>query len=105
MIREKILGGSAQISGSFTHEEATDLAIVLRVGALPAPVDVIQNLTVGASLGQDSIRDGLYSGLAGALLVVLFISSTTGPRASSPTSRWPSTSCSCSSAWPCWARP
>ena len=73
VIREKILGGSAQISGSFTHEEATDLAIVLRVGALPAPVDVIQNLTVGASLGQDSIRDGLYSGLAGALLVVLFM--------------------------------
>ena len=73
VIREKILGGSAQISGSFTHEEATDLAIVLRVGALPAPVDVIQNLTVGASLGQDSIRDGLYSGLAGALMVVLFM--------------------------------
>ena len=73
VIREKILGGSAQISGSFTHEEATDLAIVLRVGALPAPVDVIQNLTVGASLGQDSIRDGIYSGLAGALLVVLFM--------------------------------
>ncbi|MDX9840888.1 MAG: protein translocase subunit SecD, partial [Desulfobulbus sp.] len=73
VIREKILGGSAQISGNFTHEEATDLAIVLRVGALPAPVDVIQNLTVGASLGQDSIRDGLYSGLAGALLVVLFM--------------------------------
>lgn len=73
VIREKILGGSAQISGNFTHEEATDLAIVLRVGALPAPVDVIQNLTVGASLGQDSINDGLYSGLAGALLVVLFM--------------------------------
>ena len=73
VIREKILGGSAQISGSFTHEEATDLAIVLRVGALPAPVDVIQNLTVGASLGQDSIRDGIYSGLAGALMVVLFM--------------------------------
>ena len=73
VIREKILGGSAQISGNFTHEEATDLAIVLRVGALPAPVDVIQNLTVGASLGQDSIRDGIYSGLAGALLVVLFM--------------------------------
>jgi SecD/SecF fusion protein len=52
VIREKILGGSAQISGSFTHEEATDLAIVLRLGALPAPVDVIQNLTVGASLAR-----------------------------------------------------
>ncbi|MEN8199524.1 MAG: protein translocase subunit SecDF, partial [Thermodesulfobacteriota bacterium] len=48
VIREKILGGSAQISGSFTHEDAADLAIVLRVGALPAPVDIIQNMTVGA---------------------------------------------------------
>ncbi len=56
VIREKILGGSAQISGSFTHEEASDLAIVLRVGALPAPVDVIQNVTVGSTLGQDSIK-------------------------------------------------
>ncbi|RUM36753.1 MAG: protein translocase subunit SecDF, partial [Desulfobulbus sp.] len=62
VIREKILGGKAQISGSFTHAEATDLAIVLRVGALPAPVEIIQNLTVGASLGQDSINKGLTSG-------------------------------------------
>jgi SecD/SecF fusion protein len=66
VIREKILGGSAQISGNFTHDEATDLAIVLRVGALPAPVDINQNLTVGASLGQDSIDKGLFSGLLGA---------------------------------------
>ncbi|WP_448872223.1 protein translocase subunit SecD [Desulfobulbus propionicus] len=73
VIREKILGGSAQISGNFTHDEATDLAIVLRVGALPAPVDIIQNLTVGASLGQDSIDKGLFSGLLGALLVVVFM--------------------------------
>ncbi len=73
VIREKILGGSAQISGSFSHEEATDLAIVLRVGALPAPVDIIQNLTVGASLGQDSINKGLFSGLLGTLLVVVFM--------------------------------
>ncbi|ADW19084.1 protein translocase subunit secF;protein translocase subunit secD [Desulfobulbus propionicus DSM 2032] len=73
VIREKILGGSAQISGNFTHNEATDLAIVLRVGALPAPVDIIQNLTVGASLGQDSIKDGLSSGLFGALLVIAFM--------------------------------
>ena len=73
VIREKILGGSAQISGNFTHNEATDLAIVLRVGALPAPVDVIQNLTVGASLGQDSIEDGLYAGLFGAFLVLAFM--------------------------------
>ena len=73
VIRERILGGSAQISGSFTHNEATDLAIVLRVGALPAPVDIIQNLTVGASLGQDSINKGMFSGLLGAALVVLFM--------------------------------
>jgi len=72
-IREKILGGKAQISGSFSHEEATDLAIVLRVGALPAPVDIIQNLTVGASLGRDSIQKGLTSGLFGALLVLVFM--------------------------------
>ena len=73
VIREKILGGKAQISGSFTHEEATDLAIVLRVGALPAPVEIIQNLTVGASLGQDSIKKGLTSGLFGALMVLVFM--------------------------------
>jgi SecD/SecF fusion protein len=73
VIREKILGGSAQISGNFTHNEATDLAIVLRVGALPAPVDIIQNLTVGASLGQDSINKGMFSGLLGTLLVVVFM--------------------------------
>ena len=73
VIRERILGGSAQISGSFTHEEASDLAIVLRVGALPAPVDVIQNMTVGSSLGKDSIQKGLISGVFGALLVLGFM--------------------------------
>jgi SecD/SecF fusion protein len=72
-INEKIMGGSAMISGSFSHEEATDLAIVLRVGALPAPVEIIQNLTVGASLGQDSINKGLISGVFGALLVLVFM--------------------------------
>jgi len=73
VIREKILGGSAQISGNFTYEEATDLAIVLRVGALPAPVEIIQNLTVGASLGKDSIDKGIMSGLIGAVLVMVFM--------------------------------
>ena len=73
VIREKILGGSAQISGSFTYDEAADLAIVLRVGALPAPVEIIQNLTVGASLGKDSIQKGLMSGLFGTLLVLIFM--------------------------------
>lgn len=73
VIRERILGGSAQISGNFTYEDATDLAIVLRIGALPAPVEIIQNLTVGASLGLDSIKKGVYSGLFGTALVVLFM--------------------------------
>ncbi len=73
VIREKIGGGHAQISGSFTHEEATDLAIVLRAGALPAPVHIIQNVTVGPSLGRDSIQKGLYSGLLGACFVIVFM--------------------------------
>lgn len=73
VIRERILGGSAQISGSFTHEDASDLAIVLRVGALPAPVDIVQNMTVGASLGQDSINKGLTSGIFGTILVIGFM--------------------------------
>ena len=73
VIRDRILGGSAQITGSFSHEEAADLAIVLRVGALPAPVDIIQNMSVGASLGQDSITQGLTAGLWGAVMVVAFI--------------------------------
>ena len=73
VIRERILGGSAQISGSFTHEEASDLAIVLRVGALPAPVDVIQNMTVGSTLGKDMIKKGIMSGIFGALMVLSFM--------------------------------
>ncbi len=73
VIREKILGGSAQISGNFNYEDATDLAIVLRIGALPAPVEIIQNLTVGASLGQDSINKGLAAGLLGTVMVLVFM--------------------------------
>lgn len=73
VIRDKIIGGAAQITGSFDHQEASDLAIVLRVGALPAPIDIIQNLTVGASLGQDSIDQGLASGFFGAILVLGFM--------------------------------
>ena len=73
VIRDRILGGSAQITGSFSHEEAADLAIVLRVGALPAPVDIIQNMSVGASLGQDSITQGLTAGLWGAVMVLAFM--------------------------------
>jgi preprotein translocase subunit SecD len=73
VIRERISGGSAQITGSFSEKEASDLAIVLRAGALPAPVKIIQNVTVGPSLGQDSIKKGLVAGLVGVLLVVAFM--------------------------------
>jgi preprotein translocase subunit SecD len=73
VIREKISGGKAQISGRFTAEEARDLAIVLRAGALPAPVNIISNLTVGPSLGQDSIDKGVRAAILGGALVILFM--------------------------------
>ncbi len=73
VIRERIPGGQAQITGGFTYEEASDLAIVLRAGALPAPVKVIQNITVGPTLGRDSIKKGLTSGLIGGLAVLVFM--------------------------------
>jgi preprotein translocase subunit SecD len=72
-IQEKISGGRAQITGSFSMQEATDLAIVLRAGALPAPLKVIQDLTVGPSLGRDSIEKGIRATLFAGLLVVLFM--------------------------------
>ncbi len=72
-IRERIPGGRAQISGSFTTQEANDLAIVLRAGALPAPVHIIQNVTVGPSLGRDSIDKGITAGIVGTILVVGFM--------------------------------
>jgi preprotein translocase subunit SecD len=73
VIQEKIAGGRAQITGRFDMKEASDLAIVLRAGALPAPVKIIEERTVGPSLGQDSIRKGLISILFSAILVVLFM--------------------------------
>lgn len=73
VIRERISGGSAQISGSFTEKDAADLAIVLRAGSLPAPVKIIQNVTVGPSLGQDSINKGLMAGVVGVALVIIFM--------------------------------
>jgi len=63
VIREKISGGEAQITGGFTMEEASDLALVLRAGALPAPVKILQNITIGPSLGKDSIQKGIVAGL------------------------------------------
>ena len=73
VIQDKISGGEARITGNFTTEEAHDLAIVLRAGALPAPVTILEERTVGPSLGADSIRTGLISMLVGGLLVVLFM--------------------------------
>jgi preprotein translocase subunit SecD len=73
VIQEPILGGEARITGHFTPEEARDLAIVLREGALPAPVTIIENRTVGPSLGSDSIAQGVRATILGATLVVLFL--------------------------------
>ncbi|HEY0301717.1 MAG TPA: protein translocase subunit SecD [Rhizomicrobium sp.] len=73
MIDEPILGGSGQIQGSFTSASANDLATLLRAGALPAPLKVIDRRSVGAELGADSIEAGRYSALAGLVLVALFM--------------------------------
>lgn len=73
VIREKISGGEAQISGSFTMEEAKDLAIVLRAGSLPAPVKILENRTIGPSLGLDSINKGVVAGIIGVTAVILFM--------------------------------
>ncbi|MFM8409320.1 MAG: protein translocase subunit SecD [Alphaproteobacteria bacterium] len=73
VIREKIAGGKASISGQFDIKEARDLAIVLRAGALPAPIKIIEERTVGPSLGRDSIRKGVVSLLVGGLAVVAFM--------------------------------
>jgi len=73
VIRERIAGGSAQITGSFSPEEAHDLAIILRAGALPAPVKVVEERSIGPSLGQDSIDQGINSILIGSVLVLIFM--------------------------------
>jgi len=73
VIQERISGGRAQITGRFTMEEAQDLAIVLRAGALPAPVQIVQNLTVGPSLGRDSIEKGIRATIIAGILVALFM--------------------------------
>jgi len=72
-IRERIPRGQGSITGSFTEEEAQNLAIVLRSGALPAPVHIVEERTVGPSLGEDSIQQGLTAGAVGALMVVVFM--------------------------------
>jgi SecD/SecF fusion protein len=73
VIREPITGGSGQISGSFTVEESVVLSALLRAGALPAPLTVIEERTVGPDLGADVIKMGVYTGLAGFVLVVAFM--------------------------------
>jgi preprotein translocase subunit SecD len=78
VIREPILGGSGQISGSFTVESANDLAILLRAGALPAPLTIIEERTVGPGLGQDSIAKGKLSSYVGAAMVIVFMLATYG---------------------------
>ncbi len=72
-VREPIMGGSGQISGDFTFQSATDLALLLRSGALPAPLSIIEERTVGPDLGQDSIDAGILSLIIGFVLVVIFM--------------------------------
>ncbi len=73
VIRERIAGGRASISGNFTTAEAQDLAIVLRAGSLPAPVSVLEERSVGPSLGQESIDSGIRAAIVGAALVIAFM--------------------------------
>ena len=73
VIRDTIASGSGQISGGFTFQSATDLALLLRSGALPAPLNIIEERTVGPDLGQDSINAGLVALIIGFILVVIFI--------------------------------
>jgi preprotein translocase subunit SecD len=72
-INERIPGGRAVITGQFTVDEARDLAIVLRAGALPAPVTILEERTVGPSLGADSIRQGMIAIIGSAVVVILFM--------------------------------
>ena len=72
-INEPILGGSGQISGNFTTEETASLAVVLRSGALPAKLTIVEERTVGPSLGSDSIRAGLIASLVGLVGVLIFM--------------------------------
>jgi preprotein translocase subunit SecD len=73
VIQERISGGHAQITGRFSLEDAKDLSIVLRSGALPAPLKMLQNVTVGPSLGRDSIEAGKLAGIIGTIAVIVFM--------------------------------
>ena len=73
VIRDAIVGGSGIISGNFTFQSATDLALLLRSGALPAPLNIIEERTVGPGLGQDSINAGIFALIIGFVLVIIFM--------------------------------
>ncbi len=73
VIQDTIASGNGQISGGFTFQSATDLALLLRSGALPAPLNIIEERTVGPDLGQDSINAGMFALMIGFLLVILFM--------------------------------
>lgn len=79
VIREPICGGSGQISGNFSVKESNDLALLLRAGALPAPLTVVEERTVGPSLGSDSVEAGKIAGAVGVGFVIIFIILTYGP--------------------------
>ena len=73
VIREPITGGQGQISGSFTVQAANELALLMRAGALPAPLTVIEERTVGPGLGQDSIEKGKLAAYVGSIMVIVFM--------------------------------
>lgn len=73
VIQDKIVGGRASITGQFTTEEAHDLAVVLRAGSLPAPVSILEERTVGPSLGQESIDKGMFAATLGGIAVLVFM--------------------------------
>jgi SecD/SecF fusion protein len=73
VIREPILGGSGEISGNFTTQEAKDLALLLRAGALPAPLKVVEERSVGPDLGADSIKSGTHATILGLVLVLAYM--------------------------------
>ena len=78
VIREPILGGSGQISGRFSPQEAQDLALLLRAGALPAPLQILEERTVGPDLGADSVAQGKIAAAIGFLLVIVFMAASYG---------------------------
>ncbi len=72
-INEPIIGGNGMISGNFSFQEATDLALLLRSGALPTPLNIVEERTVGPDLGEDSIKSGITSLIVGFILVIIFM--------------------------------